>query len=198
MACNGRLKGVWRGVLACALVVLLGPPCGCSGFGVAPRPPAPCDLESLLIDDTLLPEGWEKPGSQGARVGRASFAVDWIGTCYSSRTQGGACHVVQQAADVREAGEGYGEFQMGFNLLGRGTTGWTRLRDVGYESSVADRYRVACKTHVATGYEQCLFVARYDVYVVEFEALISADGMTRADVEAVLADIDRRMAACLE
>jgi hypothetical protein len=192
---KGRWSRIRRGLCVAAVVLFACVLC-CVAF-TGPPPPAPCEIESLLIDDTLLPEGWVEDGPPSPEGAPHSFGVERIGTSYYSFNRGGARHSVYRAFNARQAAAGYRDFQSDFKMLGSGVE-WSPLTEVGYESAVADQCHLACTRNILSGWEDCMLVAQYDVYVVELSVDIVEGGMTRADLEAVLADIDRRMAACLE
>jgi hypothetical protein len=76
---------------------------------------------------------------------------------------------------------------------------WERPAEVAYESSVADRFRVACAHDTARSNlaQKCHFIGQYEEYLVWFSTDMSPDYMTYEDLEHVLQAIDERMAQYL-
>ena len=68
--------------------ILLGPMTGCCGVFVCEDPPAaPCDIETLVINEATFPEGWEQPGPPRARGAPARFGIEKLGTGFSTPTR---------------------------------------------------------------------------------------------------------------
>jgi len=161
------------------------------------RPPAagPCDIHTLMVTEAAFPDGWQAQGDASARVAPVRFGIERIGNCLGA-PGALACHDVYRAASAGKARKGYPDFMLDFDYREE-ETGWSLPPELRYHSQIADQYRLECTAWRGGGYERCRFIAQYDVYLVEFHTYMSPEMMTYGDLEHVLQDIDRRMAACL-
>jgi hypothetical protein len=171
---------------------------GCCGVILCvPPPTAPCEIETLLIDESVFPEGWEQLGLPRSKRATVSFGVEKSGIGFSTPTRGVAGHDVYRAVSARAAAAGYRDFMSDF-LVREGETEWTLPAEISYRSQVADQFRLGCSTHIAGGVQCCQFIGQYGVYLVRFHTYMSPDMMTYEDLEYILQDIDQRMAGCLD
>ena len=166
---------------------------GCSGVPV----PRPFAIEELLIDQSLLPQGWEQQGPPSSRNAPVRLGVERSGVSFIS--YGGVANQhVYRCNSVRAAAREYpGEADSWFSPR-EGWGAWTVPAVLPYESAVADQFRFNCYTHQASGGQACQAVGRYDEYIVRFYTAMSDDYMTFTDLERILAAIDERMALYLE
>ena len=178
-------------------VLLVGISGSCGVPICRPPPAAPCDIEVLLVNEAVLPEGWEQQGLPRSKDAPVSFGVEKIGTVFSTRTRGVVIHHVYRAFDTRAAVAGYKDF-MSFFAAREEETEWSLPAELTYHSQVADRFRLGCSTHRPSGVQRCQFIGQYDVYLVRFHTYMSSDLMTYADFERILQGIDQRMAECLD
>ena len=76
---------------------------------------------------------------------------------------------------------------------------WERPARVTYESSSADRFRVACAYDTARSdlAQKCHFIGQYEEYLVWFSTDMSPDYMTYEDLERILQAIDEQIARYL-
>jgi hypothetical protein len=170
---------------------------GCCGvFICRPPPAAPCDIETLLVEETVLREGWEESGPPRSAEATVRFGIEKIGTGFSTPRDGVAIQGVYRAEDASAAASGYQDF-MSFFSLREDETEWFLPSELTYGGLGADRSRLGCSTHRTNGVERCQFIAQYGVYLVRFHTYMSPDMMTYEDLERILQDIDRRMAKCL-
>ena len=177
-----------------AMVALMLGTSGCYGvITCVPPPAAPCEIETLLIDKSVVPKEWKQQGPPGDPPDR--FGVERISILFSTSTHGGGMQDIFRAWDKREASRGYYDFMSHFSVR-EGETEWEIPPEITYRSQVADQSRLGCSTHLPSGVQHCQFIAQYEVYIVRFHADMS-EVMTYADLERILQDIDRRMAQCL-
>jgi len=164
-------------------------------------------IEELFIDASVFPPGWEAdPGGPQIDTGRAPLGggPDTIqrrvlffhaeGTVKGKSV--GAYEQIYRMASVKVAAK---EFERQMSLWfpkGKYWTPWERPGDVEYQSSVADRFYLACASHGATPETRvpmCDMVGQYEEYLVWFSTDMSPDFMTYQDLEHVLEAIDERM-----
>lgn len=167
----------------------------CCGVIFCHPPPAPpCDIESLLITESLFPTGWEEEMSP-FHDAPARFGVERIGKEFLSSGPV-AIQDIYRAADASTAAAGYEDFQSDFTVRDD-QSDWIVPEGLSYNSSIADQFRVACAVRYPIPEEVCQFIGQYGVYVVRFHTHMSPELMTYQDLERILLDIDRRMAECL-
>lgn len=170
---------------------------GCCGAIVWKTPPAPpCDIETLIVQEGLFPEGWQRLGEPRAEDAPSLLGVEKIGTAFSTPARGGAIQDVYRTFDTRAAVSGYEKLLSHFSVRSEETE-WTLPEALDYHGSTADQFRLGCSTWLPTNVESCQFLGQYGVYLVRFHTLMSPDMMTYEDLEHILQDIDRRMAECL-
>jgi len=171
---------------------------GCSGVFIC-RPPsaAPCDIETLLVQETAFPEGWEESGPPRSEEATARFGIEKIGTGFSTPKYGVAIQDVYRAQDAGAAASGYQDF-MSFFLLREGETEWFLPSELTYGTPSADQFRLGCSTQRTSGVERCQFIAQYGVYLLRFHTYMSPEMMTYDDLKHILQDIERRMVECLD
>ena len=171
---------------------------GCCGVLICrPPPAAPCEIETLLVDESIFPEGWKEQGPPRSKEATASLGVEKIGTGFSTRTRGVAIQDVYRAYDTRAAVTGYKDL-MSFFSVREDETEWVLPIELTYRSQVADQFRLGCSTHRPSGVQRCQFIGQYGVYLVKFHTYMSSDLMTYEHLEHILQDIDQRMAECLD
>ena len=155
-------------------------------------PPAPCSIETLLIDERDVPKEWQfnMTGEPPTR-----FGVEFQTIYYVSEYGGGTQDVYREwsASDARR--EYYKLVGTYFSDSGK-LTEWMTPPGLAYESSVADEARVGCASEAVTAFSRCQFIGLYGPYVVRFAAHMS-EVMTDSDFESVLLTIDQRMSECL-
>jgi hypothetical protein len=184
--------------LGLTIVVLLVGISGCCGVLLCASPPAAlCEIETLLVDEAVFPEGWTQQGIPDSRGAPASFGVERIGIGFSTRIRGVAGQAVYRAFDIRAAVAGYRDFMSYFSVR-EGETEWSLPTEFTWRSQIADQFRLGCSTHRSSGVQRCQFIGQYDVYLVRFHTYMSSDLMTYEDLECILQDIDLRMAECLD
>ncbi|MBN1876745.1 MAG: hypothetical protein JXA33_21150 [Anaerolineae bacterium] len=176
------------------VVGLLGFTLGC---GVVIRnatpPPAPCPIEELLIDENVVPDEWwlYSTGDPATR-----FGVEFEEISFNS-SNGRMLYDVYREWSVRKAQDSYRDLAKSYFSLQNNLTAWDLPPELTYQSSVADQVQIGCAMAISSQSQRCQFVAQYDVYVVWFHASMS-EVMTYTDFEAVLQNIDERMATCLK
>jgi hypothetical protein len=158
----------------------------------ATPPPAPCPIESLLVDESVVPDEWyfSMYGDPSTR-----FGVEFEKVCFSSQ-YGGGIQDVYRGRTEREAQRGYQDLAGSWFSHQAELTEWILPSEFGYHSPIADQMQLGCATDIYREIQRCQFIAQYGVYVVRLHADMS-EVMTYSDFEVVLRDIDRRMAACL-
>jgi len=185
----------WQFTLATA-ILLVGIPCCSVGLTLRPPPTAPCEIETLLVDESVLPMAWEQQGPPRAKSAPVRFGVERIGTVFSTPTFGGGLQHIYRARDKREATKGYHDFVGDFFSTRDTETEWEIPPEITFRSQVADQDHLGCSTHIRSSVRRCQFIAQYEVYIVRFDADMS-EVMTYAGFERILQDIDSRMTQCL-
>jgi hypothetical protein len=158
--------------------------------GCAKAPPK-CAIETLILDENLLPEGTyaerlispvsERPQESVAQTfyyapdAVLHEVVNWRSTRAAKREYD---LTVKSAFDVD-------------NYMGP----WD-IPDGMFISSTAQNYYAACG--VAHKVYQCRMVATYGEYSVFFRSYVSDKGITLPKVNELLQAIDERMAQCVE
>ena len=177
-------------------IVWLGSLVACCGV-IACRPPVagPCNIQTLMVAETVFPDGWRPQDDANARYAPARFGIEKIGNSYLAPDLV-AVQDVYRAASAGKAREGYTDFMFDF-VRREEETDWSLPPELQYHSQIADQYRLECTALRSGGGEHCLFIAQYDVFLTEFHTYMSPEMMTYGDLEHVLQDIDRRMAQCL-
>lgn len=179
----------WTWLIAAGFVGIV---LGCGGFRNVTPPPAPCPLDVVLIDESIVPEAWylNMSGEPAAR-----FGVEFEAVFFNS-SYGGGIYAVYREWSTRKAKDSYDDFVKSYFSSNDELPEWTAPSELTYQSLVADQVQFGCSTEVGTDREYCQFAAQYDVYIVWFYSVMS-EVMTYADFEAVLQEIDRRMTECL-
>jgi hypothetical protein len=177
------------------LLVFVAPMLVCTNtcFPPAPRatPERQIPLEELLMDETVFPAGWRggEPGIAPLRIGERLVA-----TFHPPTNVGLALHDVYRCRSAEAAATAYEDNIDSYFFSPReGRTSWSMPPELSYESTVADQFRLGCRTHIEHGSERCQAVGQYDEYVVHFAADMSSV-MTYDDLEHILQAIDERMA----
>ena len=180
----------------CSMVLMT----GCIRY----TPPAsPCPIETLLIDETLIPKPLvglghsDPPDRYGIEFQETLFI-------YPQKYNGGKIRqTVYRTEDDWQAVRGYEEFVETYFYAGRGfhckdeETVWESPSEIAFETLVADEWQLGCTMNCSTDPQVCQYIGRYGVYFVWYYAQMS-DVVTYAEFENILEDIDTRMAQCLE
>ena len=165
--------------------------CGVTISNATP-PPAPCPIESLLVDESVVPDEWyfSMYGDPTSR-----FGVEFEKVHFNSQYGGGTQNVYREWTE-REAQRGYRSLVKSWFSPQGELTEWVLPSELSYHGLIADQMQLGCATDIFAKTQRCQFIAQYGVYVVWFQASMS-EVMTYSDFEVVLRDIDRRMAECL-
>lgn len=156
------------------------------------RPQRSCPVESLILDEKLLPEDRSVDPIHSPAYGETDesasrnlyYKNDVIYNLVIRRVSKKQAiyrfeHWVEIAFDVDE-NEGP----------------WERPEEIDYVSPIADNYEFACgKSNIDY---VCTLVATYDEYFVLFLVEVSKQGITLEKVEEMLIAMDQRMAECLQ
>jgi hypothetical protein len=155
-------------------------------------PPAPCSIETLLIDENVVPTAWK---FNMAGVPAKRFGVEFE-TVYFVSEYGGGIQDVYREWSERAADKAYREM-VATNFGERAAlAAWTVPSGLTYQSSIANQAQLGCTTDVVRRSRHCQYIGLYGPYVVLFLADMS-EVMTYADFEFVLQSIDQRMSDCL-
>ena len=183
--------------LALLIVVLISSTLSCVTVsldgGPVPTPAFP--IESLLLDESAFPEGWEAYDPFEPRDG---FGLP-IAITLSSPTYGGgiALHAGYVARSPEEAAGGYATWADFWFWDREGWGPWSVPSELPYQSPVADRFRFGCYRELDGGGQVCQAVGQYGRYMSRFHTFMNPDTMTFADLEHILIAIDERMALYL-
>jgi hypothetical protein len=163
--------------------------------GPVPTPPFP--IESLLVDQSVFPQGWE--------AGEPYDPEDGIGlsACihYSppADSPGGiALYAAYVARSPEEAADGYATWADFWFWDTEGWGAWSAPVDLQYESRIASQFRLACSSQLDDGEQVCQAVGQYGRYMTRFHTFMNPETMTPSDLEGILMAIDERMALYLE
>jgi len=124
------------------------------------------------------------------------FGVEFESANFTSQ-YGGGIHDVYREWSVRKARDSYRSLAKSYFSPRDKLTAWDLPPELTYQSSIADQAQIGCATTISSQSQRCQFVAQYGVYVVWFHASMS-EVMTYSDFEAILQNIDERMATCLK
>jgi hypothetical protein len=185
---------MWDELSLVIALVLLSTASGCGVYiRNATPPPAPCSIETLLLNEDVFPETWQI-GSVGDPADR--FGVEFEFVRFTSRVDGIGFYSVYREWDERRALRSWRSLTNSYFNVREGWTAWVLPPDLTYQSSIADQLRLSCRTEYVTGQQRCQFTARYGVYIVWIVTDMS-EVMTYSDFERILREIDHRMADCL-
>jgi len=194
---DSKMKSTTRGgPLLIIALILLSSASGCGEVYIknATPPPPLCPLETLLLDEQVLPEGWQI-GFMGDPADR--FGIEFEFIRFSSKVGGRGFYSIYREWDERKALRSWRSLTNSYFNARDGWTEWTLPSELAYHSPLANQLRLGCVTEFTTGQQQCQFIANYEVYIVWLDSDIS-EKMTYADFERILRDIDHRMAECLD
>ena len=157
------------------------------------RPQRSCPVESLILDEELLPPGHyadtysiHPPLGSRTKVHPDVFHTNLM----RSTIKLSAGHPKSWRRKNSTTGS---EFHF---AVDENEGPWERPEEIDYVSPIADNYEFACgKSNV---YHKCALVATYDEYFVRFQAQVSKGGITLEMVEEMLIAMDQRMAECLQ
>lgn len=185
-------------LLACVAATIV-----CAAISVWPKARTPpVDTLDLLLDLSVFPNEWDlclgpAPLPKRERGERESLCASFCPQDFE-----GTGGTYQEVYRYRNALDAAILFQLEFS--GRAfpkwhmTSPWKVPEELAYESSVADRFKLACgEVDVPGRHWKCKAVAQYDEYISVFVTHLSPEDMTLQDVERILAAIDERMALYL-
>ena len=163
--------------------------------GPVPTPPFP--IGSLLLDESVFPEGWE--------AGEPYDPEDGIGlsACvhYSppADSPGGiALYAAYVARSAEEAADGYTTWADFWFWDTEGWGPWSAPVELQRESRIASQFRLACSSQFDDSEQVCQAVGQYGRYMIRFHTFMNPETMTLDDLERILMVIDERMARYLE
>jgi len=173
------------------------------GFECAPPPPPACPMDTLLIDQTVIPEPLIELG-RDEPADRYGVEFEEIRFFHPLEEYGGDIRqTVYRGLNEQQAARGYRDFVDSYFYPGsyffcrdEGAV-WELPPEMTFESSIADEWRLGCTAGCSTEPQYCQYIGRYGVYFVWYYAWMS-DVVTYAEFENILEDIDGRMAQCVE
>lgn len=181
-----KLLTVILGVTVIACAIQIGP---------AP-PPSPCQIESLLIDQSLFHQDIYQTGPPTKSSAPMRFGINRIGIGFTSMTRGGAIQDIYEGRNLRETQAKFAEI-ISYEFSPREDyTDWYIPPTLHYQSNIADQFRYGCHRYVPSGVEICRAIVQYGVYLIIFDADVS-DILTHRDIEKILQTIDTKAARCL-
>jgi hypothetical protein len=188
----------WLGLVLVAVVLMSSTPsCVDISLDGGPVPTPPFPIESLLVDESVFPEGWTAYEPDEPEDG---FGLR-VGVHYSppATSAGGiALNAVYVARSPEEAADGYGIWAPFWFSDRQGWSAWSAPDDLQYESPVADQFRLGCSREADDGRQVCQAVGRYGRYVSRFHTFMNSDTMTLSDLRGILIAIDERMGSYLQ
>jgi len=181
-----KLLTVIFGVVMIACAIQIGP---------AP-PPSPCQIESLLIDQSLFHQDIHQTGPPTKSGAPMRFGINKIGIGFTSMTRGGASQYIYEGRSLRETQAKFAEIVPYEFSPREDYTDWYIPPTLHFQSNLASQLRYGCHRYLARGVEICRAIAQYGVYLIIFDAHVS-DILTHRDIEKILQTIDTKAAQCL-
>lgn len=160
-------------------------------------------IGQLLIDESPFPQGWEASDPDMDSPSLAPWTggrkeVEYVDRTYYTPSTGGRAFIrIQRLGNSGTATE---EYAHKAGIAFRETewnTPWTMPAELTFESAIADRYRYACSMEGAgeLARPQCVYVAQYTVYTLEFYiGFYDTSVITYTDLIPVLQAIDGKLA----
>lgn len=177
--------------------------CGCDLISTKSAPRTNCNLESLIADVTYFPKNTYKddlispiPGSANQSMNPRSALMFFT---YPSRGVH-ASQLINQWDDVAQARAKYArESDYLYINDQRLKSPWVTPQQIEFSKSHASEYKVACADleGIAKPKYRCQLVARYDDYIVWFDADIDPADMSLDHYKNIIYDIDKRFTQCL-
>jgi hypothetical protein len=156
--------------------------------------PNVCKMDTLLLNLSAFPgTAWEETGSRDTRDAPSRIGIERAGTSFSTKTQGGAVHIIYRFSDEQEAEENYKQLLLDwFNLAPQGSA-WISPSELNNISLNADEYRLDCSKKII---DSCWLLARYKTYIIELK--VDMPAFTYIDLTNILKTIDQKMMGCLD
>jgi len=165
------------------------------------RPPGYPPIEELLIDASVLPEGWSASEAGPHPISRAPLggtksveSIEFVFYAYG----GSAFEEIRRFKSYQEAVEEFARQKRQVFRVTKFNTPWVVPEGLSYKSPVADQFHYACSQDVGSLWSDCAYIARYGVYFVQFHTDMLPGYMSYTDLEKVLQAIDARMAPYVE
>ena len=156
------------------------------------RPQRSCPVESLILDEELLPPGHYADTLNSPAIGES----DESASRRFSYNYDAIYNEVFRRPSEKLAKKKFDYWVEISFPVDENEGPWERPEEIDYVSPIADNYEFACgKSYV---YHKCALVATYDEYFVRFQAQVSKGGITLEMVEEMLIAMDQRMAECLQ
>lgn len=135
---------------------LVGITLGCGGFCNATPPPAPCPIEALLLDESVVPNEWyfSTSGDPATR-----FGVEFESVGFTSQ-YGGGIYDVYRERSLRKAQDSYRGLAKSYFDPRAKLTEWELPPEIMYQSLIADQAQLGCATDIFSKVQRCQFVAQ--------------------------------------
>ncbi len=156
------------------------------------RPQRSCPVESLILDEELLPPGHYADTLNSPALGESDESAS---RSFSYKSDAIYNEVFRRPSEKLAKKKFEKWIEVAFNV-NEYEGPWERPEEIDYVSPIADNYEFACgKSNVDY---TCKLVATYDEYFVLFLVDVSKGGITLEMVEEMLIAMDQRMAECLQ
>jgi hypothetical protein len=171
----------------------------CSALRVCPvRRAAPVEMYDLMLDLSVLPDGWKVCAGPGPipKRERGETEALLVGFCPPDFEGIGGTHqeIYRYGNELVAASVYNREFQAREFPKHNMIVPWAVPEEWSYQSPVADHFKFACgETGSPHQVTVCAAVARYDEYVSVLVTHPIPDNITLEQVEGLLIAIDERM-----
>lgn len=162
---------------------------------LATPPPAPCPVETLLLDEASFPSGdWEQLGSPSPRGAPSTVGVERLGTSFSAKQREVAVNHVYRFFEEGDAERGFYDLSETWFRDRPYETTWLVPEQIAIKPA-ADEFRLACNYDKELEVHQCRFIGQYGVYVTELSMRTIAS--SEDEFAMAVANVDARLNACL-
>ena len=172
---------------------------GCGGwyvkFSTPVIHPAPCPIQELLLDVSVLPgNNWQETGSRSEGSAPVRMGIEKIGTSFSGPTDS-VLQGVYRFEGESQARSAYRELVESWFTTSEHDTKWATPDTLANLVVNADRYRVGCNELQSGGLEHCQYVAQYGPYVIRL--LLGTSALSYDDFIGLVNEVDQQATNCI-
>ncbi|HNT26459.1 MAG TPA: hypothetical protein PKM21_18980 [Anaerolineales bacterium] len=172
---------------------------GCGGWHLefsTPVPhPAPCPIQELLLDVSVLPgDNWQEMGEPSEKSAPVRMGIEKIGTSFLNPTNS-VLQGVYRFEGESQARSAYRESVESWFTTSQNDTKWAAPDALANLVVNADRYRVGCNELQSGGLEHCQYVAQYGPYVIKL--LLGTSALSYVDFIGLVNEVDQRATSCI-
>ena len=165
-------------------------------FSTPDVPLAPCPIQELLLDVSVLPgEDWKETGSRSERAATVRMGIERIGTGFS-RSNGGVFQEAYRFETENRARSAYKNTVESLFTSSEYRTEWITPQELENLAVNADQYRTGCNDRKLGGLEECQYVSQYGPYLIMFFA--DMRGLSYENLIEFVKGIDQRTTNCIK